>query len=246
MGLEGGGIGDKVTSFVIATMADGGVVIMDRWQFVNCWINEIKESVANRGQKVQDILNDENASSAAKKLAKQQAKEYEKYGNNPFRYSANDVPEDRSNFYDAVGSKLTPVAEHALYRSMELYFQQMADNLQQLDPQKYGWIDSPFAVHWLLWNIAKDEAVGHSSLDILSDIIQNNTAPQNPSQRQAFVQNYKNQPSFAEKNEYLPKENIQRRSRFTINQGVPREEIQETRRFPAFGRETAATNTYFR
>ena len=246
MGLEGGGIGDKVTSFVIATMADGGVVIMDRWQFVNCWINEIKEAVANRGQKVQDILNDKEASATAKKLAKQQAKEYEKYGNNPFRYSANDVPEDRSNFYDAVGSKLTPVAEHALYRTMEFYFQQMADSLQQLDPQRYGWIDSPFAVHWLLWNIAKDEAVGHSSLDILSDIIQNNTSPQNPSQRPAFVQNYQNQPSFAEKNEYLPKENINRRSRFRIKQGRPEEEITETRRFPAFGRETAVTNTYFR
>jgi hypothetical protein len=246
MGLEGGGIGDKVTSFVIATMADGGVVIMDRWQFVNCWLNEIRDAVAKRGREVEAIMKDEKASAQAKAQAKKLAKEYAKYGDNPFRYSANDVPEDRSNFYEAVGSQLSPVAEHALYRTMEFYFQQMADGLQQLDPNLYGWIDSPFAVHWLLWNIAKDEAVGHSSLDILSDIIQNNTAPQNPGQRQQFVQNYQTQQSFAEKNEFIPKENIQRRSRFRIKQGKPEEEVQETRRFKAFGQPSTLVNTYFR
>ena len=245
-GLEGGGIGDKVTSFVLATMGDGGVVIMDRWQFVNCWLNEIQNSVISRGFEVQQILLDKKASATAKKLAVQQAKEYAKYGNNPFRYSANNVPEDRSNFYDAVGSKLTPIAEHALYRTMEVYFKQMADNLRQIDPQRYGWIDSAFAVHWLLWNIAKDEAVGHSSLDILSDILQNNTSPQNPSQRQQFIQNYQNQPSFAEKNEYLPNEGINRRTRFRIKQGKPEEEIRETRQASVLGKPTQISSTYFR
>jgi hypothetical protein len=246
-GLEGGGIGDKVTSFVLATMGDGGVVIMDRWQFVNCWLNEIQNSVISRGFEVQQTLLDKKASATAKKLAVQQAKEYAKYGNNPFRYSANNVPEDRSNFYDAVGSKLTPIAEHALYRTMEVYFKQMADNLRQIDPQRYGWIDSAFAVHWLLWNIAKDEAVGHSSLDILSDILQNNTSPQDPSQRQQFIQNYQNQPSFAEKNEYLPNEGINRRTRFRIKQGKPEEEIRETRQAPVLGKPTqVSANTYFR
>jgi hypothetical protein len=129
---------------------------------------------------------------------------------------------------------------------MEVYFKQMADNLRQIDPQRYGWIDSAFAVHWLLWNIAKDEAVGHSSLDILSDILQNNTSPQDPSQRQQFIQNYQNQPSFAEKNEYLPNEGINRRTRFRIKQGKPEEEIRESRQATVLGKPTQISNTYFR
>ena len=248
MGLEGGGIGDKVTSFVIATMADSGVVIMDRWAFVNAWLNEIKDSVKMRGNQLRSVLEDPNTDAKAKNKASRLLREYEKYGDNPFRYSADDIPEDRSNFYDTIGSKLSPMAEHSMYRTIEYYYQELANKLQQIDPKKYDWIDSPFAMHWLLWNIIKNEAVGHSSLEVLSDVLQDNIPqPKTDAERKQYADEFINRPNYAEKNEQLPTEDFERRSRFTIKDGRPTEEVTERRSYRGMGgQQTGANNVYFR
>jgi len=140
------------------------------------------------------------------------------------------------------------MAEHSMYRTIEYYYQELANKLQQIDPKKYDWIDSPFAMHWLLWNIIKNEAVGHSSLEVLSDVLQDNIPqPKTDAERKQYADEFINRPNYAEKNEQLPTEDFERRSRFTIKDGRPTEEVTERRSYRGMGgQQTGANNVYFR
>ena len=227
-GFLGAGVKDKVTSFVIALMADPNVVIMDRWQFVNVWEHQIQDSVRNRQKKVNSILApNSGASKADIKLAKEQAKEFNKWGVSPYRYDESGTPEDRSGFYKTIGSTLDNPVEHALYRTLEFYFGELAQKVSKMNPQ-YAWIDSAFAMHWVTWNMIKQEAVGHSSFDVLTEMAQNGQFPMSASARQIFVDDFIKKPKYTERNERVPKENKTKRTRFFQDaKGQPIEEIRE-------------------
>jgi len=227
-GFLGAGVKDKVTSFVIALMADPNVVIMDRWQFVNVWEHQIQDSVRNRQKKVNSILAPKSGATKAEiKLAKEQAKEFNKWGVSPYRYDESGTPEDRSGFYKTIGSTLDNPVEHALYRTLEFYFGELAQKVSKMNPQ-YAWIDSAFSMHWVTWNMIKQEAVGHSSFDVLTEMAQNGQFPMSASARQIFVDDFIKKPKYTEKNERLPKENKTKRTRFFQDaKGQPIEEIRE-------------------
>jgi hypothetical protein len=227
-GFLGAGVKDKVTSFVIALMADPNVVIMDRWQFVNVWEHQIQDSVRNRQKKINAILSPNSGATKAEiKKAKEQENEFNKYGVSPYRYDQNGTPEDRSGFYKTIGSTLDSPVEHALYRTLEYYFADLAKSVSSMRAD-YSWIDSAFALHWVSWNMIKQEAVGHSSFDVLTEMAQQGQFPMSASARQVFVDDFMNRPKYTEKNERIPKENKSRRTRFFQDAtGKPIEEIKE-------------------
>lgn len=227
-GFLGAGVKDKVTSFVIALMADPNVVIMDRWQFVNVWEHQIQGAVQNRLQEVNEILVDPEASKTAKEFAVKQKKEYVKFGVSPYRVDAKGVPEDRSGYYKTIGSQLDDPVEHAMYRTLEYMFSDLAKQVGK-KREDYAWIDSAFAMHWVTWNMIKKEAVGHSSFDILGELAVAGKFPATEADRDAFVDDFMGRPKYTEKNERLPKENKTRRTRFVQDAyGKPIEEIKET------------------
>jgi hypothetical protein len=227
-GFLGAGVKDKVTSFVIALMADPNVVIMDRWQFVNVWEHQIQGAVQNRLQKVNEILADPEASKSAKDFAEKQKKEYVKFGVSPYRVDAKGVPEDRSGYYKTIGSQLDDPVEHAMYRTLEYMFSDLAKQVGK-KRQDYAWIDSAFAMHWVTWNMIKKEAVGHSSFDILGELAIAGKFPATSADRDAFVDDFMGRPKYTEKNERLPKQQKTRRTRFVQDAyGKPIEEIKET------------------
>ena len=227
-GFLGAGVKDKVTSFVIALMADPNVVIMDRWQFVNVWEHQIQGAVQNRLQKVNEIIADPETSKSAKDFAEKQKKEYVKFGVSPYRVDAKGVPEDRSGYYKTVGSQLDDPVEHAMYRTLEFMFSDLAKQVGK-KRQDYAWIDSAFAMHWVTWNMIKKEAVGHSSFDILGELAVAGKFPATEADRDAFVDDFMGRPKYTEKNERLPKQEKTRRTRFVQDAyGKPIEEIKET------------------
>ena len=227
-GFLGAGVKDKVTSFVIALMADPNVVIMDRWQFVNVWEHQIQGAVQNRLQKVNEIIADPEASKTAKEFAEKQKKEYVKFGVSPYRVDAKGVPEDRSGYYKTIGSQLDDPVEHAMYRTLEYMFSDLAKQVGK-KRKDYAWIDSAFAMHWVTWNMIKKEAVGHSSFDILGELAVAGKFPATEADRDAFVDDFMGRPKYTEKNERLPKQEKTRRTRFVQDAyGKPIEEIKET------------------
>jgi hypothetical protein len=214
MGLEGAGIGDKVTSFVIATLARGDVLILDRWQFVNLWLNEIGQAAKNLpGRVMEKAWAAKEAAGKARRagdtagVSKQKAKmrelreqfnDWKEHGGNPFRMDSRGVPEDRSNFYDTVGSKAEGVESHALYRNLENIFDKLSNDLSQLTPE-LSWLDDAFSLHWLTWNIIKDEAVGHSSLEAITHMSKNDLFPNDKSKRGAWLRSFFGADKFTER-----------------------------------------------
>ncbi len=227
-GFLGAGVKDKVTSFVIALMADPNVIIMDRWQFVNVWEHQIQDSVKNRLKKVNAILAPNSGATKAEiKKATEQKSEFNKYGVSPYRYDQNGTPEDRSGFYKTIGSTLDNPVEHSLYRTLEYYFKDLAKSVSSMRSD-YSWIDSAFAMHWVSWNMIKEEAVGHSSFDVLTEMAQQGQFPMSASARKIFVDDFINKPKYTERNERIPTEQKTRRTRFFQDaKGKPIEEIRE-------------------
>jgi hypothetical protein len=250
MGLEGAGIGDKVTSFVIATLARGDVLVMDRWQFVNLWLNEITQAAKDLPNQVMEkAWAAKEAAGEARKagdtagVSQQKAKmrelreqfnDWKEHGGNPFRMDSRGVPEDRSNFYDTVGSKAEGVESHALYRNLENIFDKLSNDVSKLTPE-LGWLSDTFSIHWVTWNIIKDEAVGHSSLDAITQMSKSDLFPNDKSKRGQWLRSFFGAEKFTERLWAKPGE-PKRTQRFRVNQ---KGGVSET------NFKTAKANAYF-
>ena len=213
-GFGGVGISDKVTSFVIGTLARGDVVVMDRWQFVNLWLNEVRDAAVKLpGQVMEDAWQAKKRWSEARKKGDQKAmkverskmnelrmrfNDYKDNKGNPFVRNARGVPEDRSNYYDTIGSKVGGAPSHALYRTLEVIFDKLSTQVSQLHPD-LAWVNDAFSLHWLTWNIIKDEAVGHSSLDVLGDMSVKRLFPNDKSERSSWLRKFFKANKFTER-----------------------------------------------
>jgi GNAT superfamily N-acetyltransferase len=147
-GFGGAGIKHKVLSFVLATLARNDVFVGDRWQVVNLWFQHLEKAAAAR--KAQ--------------------------GGSPevFAYDRNGVPEDTTGAYKVIGGMLNneTVAETA-YSLIENGMRKIAAESPWLR-EMLGREPQPFDIHWLTWNIIKNEPVGHSSLDATAKFLTEN------------------------------------------------------------------------
>ena len=152
-GFAGAGIKHKVLSFVLATLAEMGVVVIDRWQVVNFWMPHLELAAEARSK--------QGGSAEV------------------FTFDKNGVPEDTTGAYDTIGGMLNDnaIAEGS-YQIIEQALRKIAeDNKSWLNPimgKGPNETVTPFEMHWLLWNIIKQEPVGHSSLDSTTQALENN------------------------------------------------------------------------
>lgn len=147
-GFGGAGIKHKVLSFVLATLARNDVFVGDRWQVVNLWFPHLEKAAAAR--KAQGGSTD------------------------VFAYDRNGVPEDTTGAYKVIGGMLNneTVAETA-YSLIENGMRKIAAESPWLR-EMLGREPQPFDIHWLTWNIIKNEPVGHSSLDATAKFLTEN------------------------------------------------------------------------
>lgn len=147
-GFGGAGIKHKVLSFVIATLARNDVFVGDRWQVVNLWFPHLEKAAAAR-----------KAAGGSGEV---------------FAYDKNGVPEDTTGAYKVIGGMLNneTVAETA-YSLIENGMKKIAADSPWLR-EMLGREPQPFDIHWLTWNIIKNEPVGHSSLDATAKFLTEN------------------------------------------------------------------------
>jgi hypothetical protein len=138
-GFGGAGIKHKVLSFVLLTLARRDMFIGDRWQVVNLWFPHLEKSVAFMRKSGGD--------------------------GEIFTYDKKGVPEDTTGAYKVIGGMLNKesVAE-AAYSLIENGLSKIASESPWLE-QMLGRKIEPSDIHWLTWNIIKNEPVGHSSLE---------------------------------------------------------------------------------
>lgn len=115
-------------------------VIMDRWKFVEFWLPD-----------------------AMKVKGASKPSEY-------FKYSRN-TPEDPLGVYGAYGAAeaQNPAYSLALYEALETALQSAIDENPELQ-KLLGRHAHIGGAHWVGWNAIKNEAVGHSSLDITKEL----------------------------------------------------------------------------
>ena len=147
-GFGGAGIKHKVLSFVIATLARNDVFVGDRWQVVNLWFPHLEKAAASRKAAGGD--------------------------GEVFAYDKNGVPEDTTGAYKVIGGMLNSetVAETG-YSLIENGMKKIAADSPWLR-EMLGREPQPFDIHWLTWNIIKNEPVGHSSLDATGKFLTEN------------------------------------------------------------------------
>jgi hypothetical protein len=147
-GFGGAGIKHKVLSFVLATLARNDVFVGDRWQVVNLWFQHLEKAAAAR-----------KAQGGSTEV---------------FAYDRNGVPEDTTGAYKVIGGMLNneTVAETA-YSLIENGMRKIAAESPWLR-EMLGREPQPFDIHWLTWNIIKNEPVGHSSLDATAKFLTEN------------------------------------------------------------------------
>ena len=147
-GFGGAGIKHKVLSFVLATLARNDVFVGDRWQVVNLWFPHLEKAVAAR----------KSAGGSG----------------DVFAYDKNGVPEDTTGAYKVIGGMLNneTVAETS-YSLIENAMKKIAADSPWLR-EILGREPQPFDIHWLTWNIIKNEPVGHSSLDATAKFLTEN------------------------------------------------------------------------
>jgi len=138
------GIANKVQRFIGLTYGIPGL-IMDRWKFVEMWLPTLMEA---KGVK--------------------SPQDYWKYNNAG-------TPSDPFSLYGAYGGieNGAQVFSLAFYEGMEAALQGAIDNSPEIksflgDHANVG------GLHWYGWNAIKNEAVGHSSLDLSYDLLRNN------------------------------------------------------------------------
>jgi hypothetical protein len=95
-----------------------------------------------------------------------------------FKYSATGTPEDPMGIYGQYGTVEggNPNFSLAFYEGMELALQRAIENSPQLQ-KVLGRHANVGGMHWKGWNAIKNEAVGHSSLDLTYDLVTANPNP---------------------------------------------------------------------
>jgi hypothetical protein len=137
------GIKNKVQSFIGLTFGIKGNVL-DRWRFVDMYLDD-----------------------AMKITGAKNAREYFKYEG-----KKKNVPVDKIGIYKNYGTieNKSPLFSLALYSGMDRV-SQAAINASPALQTLLGNHADPGGLHWLSWNAIKNEAVGHSSLDITKNFI---------------------------------------------------------------------------
>jgi hypothetical protein len=146
---KGSGIQHKVLSFVLATLARSDMFVLDRWQAVSMWFPHVLEAARRRAEA----------------------------GGPPdaITYSKEGVPEDSTGAYDILmkaGGLATPTVSEAVYTMIERGLQKVLDANREFLTELLGREPTIFDLHWITWNIMKEEGVGHSSLAATSEALQ--------------------------------------------------------------------------
>jgi hypothetical protein len=118
-------------------------VIMDRWKFVELWLP-----------------------TAVKGTGSDSSRDF-------FKYSKT-TPESPLPIYGIYGGldAKNIVVSTALYEGLEVAMQEAINRSPELQ-DLLGDHQNPGGLHWYGWNAIKNEAVGHSSLDLTKDLIKN-------------------------------------------------------------------------
>jgi len=137
------GIKNKVQSFIGLTFGIKGNVL-DRWRFVDMYLAD-----------------------AMKITGAKTARDYFKYEG-----KGKNVPVDKIGIYKNYGTieNKSPLFSLALYSAMDRVSQAAINASPSLQTLLGNHAD-PGGLHWLSWNAIKNEAVGHSSLDITKNFI---------------------------------------------------------------------------
>jgi len=117
-------------------------VIMDRWKFVEFWLPLAMEGKGN-----------------------ETSADYFTYGNN--------TPSDPSGIYGVYGK--VDSSNEALSLAMYEAFETVLESAIAKSPELQAHLGAhanPGGMHWHGWNAIKNEAVGHSSLDLTKELIQ--------------------------------------------------------------------------
>lgn len=137
------GIKNKVQSFIGLTFGIKGNVL-DRWRFVDMYLAD-----------------------AMKITGAKTPRDYFKYEG-----KGKNVPVDKIGIYKNYGTieNKSPLFSLAMYSGMDRVSQAAIDASPSLKTLLGNHAD-PGGLHWLSWNAIKNEAVGHSSLDITKNFI---------------------------------------------------------------------------
>ena len=143
LGVGATGIKNKVQRFIGLTFGIHGSVL-DRWRFVG--------------------LNLPTAMSLTGKVTPETYFNY--YGSNKT------IPEDPVGIYKSYGTveNGNPVFSTALYAGIDRTIQGVIDNSKEMR-DFLGVHATPGGFHWVDWNCVKNEAVGHSSLDLTKEFL---------------------------------------------------------------------------
>jgi len=140
------GIKNKVQRFIGLTYGNPGL-IMDRWKFVEFWLPDL--------------------------MASQGANTPREF----FKYNLNTAaPTDPTSYYGGPIKDVeqpNPYFSLAFYEGMEKVLQESIEASTALT-QFLGPHANVGGLHWHGWNAIKNEAVGHSSLDLTYDLMQGN------------------------------------------------------------------------
>jgi hypothetical protein len=106
---------------------------------------------------------------------------YPQFGKKPqdyFRYTATGTPEDPMSIYGHYGNIEggNPNFSLAFYEGIETALQKTIESSSELQ-QVLGRHANVGGMHWKGWNAIKNEAVGHSSLDLTYDLVKANPNP---------------------------------------------------------------------
>jgi hypothetical protein len=95
-----------------------------------------------------------------------------------FDYSSSGTPEDPAGLYAAYGTleRKNSAMSLAFYEGLETALQRSIQESAELR-KLLGNHPNVGGLHWVGWNAIKNEAVGHSSLDLTKDLIQRNPNP---------------------------------------------------------------------
>ena len=104
--------------------------------------------------------------------------QFDKKSRDYFKYSETGTPEDPNGIYAAYGKieSSSPAFSLAFYEGMETALQQAIDRSPELK-KVLGRHANVGGLHWKGWNAIKNEAVGHSSLDLTYDLVNSSDDP---------------------------------------------------------------------
>jgi hypothetical protein len=143
LGVGATGIKNKVQRFIGLTFGIHGSVL-DRWRFVGL---NLPTAMALTGKATPETY-------------------FNYYGRNKT------IPEDPVGIYKSYGTveNGNPVFSTALYAGIDRTIQGVIDNSKEMR-DFLGVHATPGGFHWVDWNCVKNEAVGHSSLDLTKEFL---------------------------------------------------------------------------